>query len=76
MVTGTACGVVLGGSGPRGFAHLGVLRAFTRSGPPMSPTLPLVALSSGSRVERLLAEHFGAYRSRTCRCGSSACRRT
>jgi predicted acylesterase/phospholipase RssA len=93
MVTGTACGVVLGGGGPRGFAHLGVLhaleaagvpvdmvggtsigavmgalyaqglphaerveralRAFTRSGPPMSPTLPLVALSSGNRVDRL-----------------------
>jgi NTE family protein len=115
MVTGTACGVVLGGGGPRGFAHLGVLhaleaagvpvdivggtsigavmgalcaqglphaerveralRAFTRSGPLMSPTLPLVALSSGNRVDRLLAEYFGA-RSRTCRCGSSACRRT
>jgi predicted acylesterase/phospholipase RssA/CRP-like cAMP-binding protein len=99
MVTGTACGVVLGGGGPRGFAHLGVLhaleaagvpvdvvggtsigavmgalcaqglphaerveralRAFTRSGPLMSPTLPLVALSSGSRVDRLLAEYFG-----------------
>jgi predicted acylesterase/phospholipase RssA/CRP-like cAMP-binding protein len=99
MVTGTACGVVLGGGGPRGFAHLGVLhaletagvpvdviggtsigavmgalcaqdlphaerveralRAFTRSGPLMSPTLPLVALSSGNRVDRLLAEHFG-----------------
>src|SRR4029077_10507607 len=90
---------VLGGGGPRGFAHLGVLhalelagvpidivggtsigalrgawsarglphaerveralRAFTRSGPLMSPTLPLVALSSGNRVDRLLAEHFG-----------------
>ena len=99
MITGTACGVVLGGGGPRGFAHLGVLhalelagvpvdvvggtsigavmgalcaqglphaerveralRAFTRSGPLMSPTLPLVALSSGNRVDRLLAEHFG-----------------
>jgi predicted acylesterase/phospholipase RssA/CRP-like cAMP-binding protein len=99
MVTGTACGVVLGGGGPRGFAHLGVLhalelagvpidivggtsigavmgalcaqglphaerveralRAFTRSGPLMSPTLPLVALSSGHRVDRLLGEYFG-----------------
>jgi predicted acylesterase/phospholipase RssA/CRP-like cAMP-binding protein len=99
MVTGTACGVVLGGGGPRGFAHLGVLhaleaagvpvdivggtsigavmgalcaqgpphaerveralRAFTRSGPLMSPTLPLVALSSGNRVDRLLADYFG-----------------
>jgi len=99
MVTGTACGVVLGGGGPRGFAHLGVLhalelagvpidivggtsigavmgalcaqglphaerveralRAFTRSGPLMSPTLPMVALSSGNRVDRLLGEYFG-----------------
>ena len=99
MVTGTACGLVLGGGGPRGFAHLGVLRAleeagvpvdivggtsigavmgalcaqgltdaqrvnravtaFARSGRLISPTLPLVALSSGRRVDRLLAEHLG-----------------
>jgi NTE family protein/lysophospholipid hydrolase len=99
LVTGTGCGVVLGGGGPRGFAHLGVLRAleeagvpidavggtsigaimgalyalgldhaerveravtaFTRSGRLISPTLPLVALSSGRRVDRLLAEHLG-----------------
>jgi predicted acylesterase/phospholipase RssA/CRP-like cAMP-binding protein len=99
LVTGTGCGVVLGGGGPRGFAHLGVLRAveeagvpidavggtsvgavmgalcalgmdhaerveravtaFTRSGRLVSPTLPLVALSSGRRVDRLLAEHLG-----------------
>jgi NTE family protein/lysophospholipid hydrolase len=99
MITGTACGLVLGGGGPRGFAHLGVLRAleeagvpidvvggtsvgaimaafcalgmdhaerveravtaFTRSGRLVSPTLPLVALSSGRRVDRLLAEHLG-----------------
>lgn len=99
LVTGTACGVVLGGGGPRGFAHLGVLRAldeagipidlvggtsigavigalcaedlsdeervrraitaFTRSGRLVSPTLPMVALSSGRRVDRLLAEHLG-----------------
>jgi predicted acylesterase/phospholipase RssA/CRP-like cAMP-binding protein len=100
LVTGTGCGLVLGGGGPRGFAHLGVLRAleeagvpidavggtsigavmgalyalgmdhaerveravtaFTRSGRLVSPTLPLVALSSGRRVDRLLAEHFGS----------------
>jgi predicted acylesterase/phospholipase RssA/CRP-like cAMP-binding protein len=100
LVTGTACGVVLGGGGPRGFAHLGVLRAldeagipvdliggtsigavmgalsaqglpdderveraitaFTRSGRLVSPTLPMIALSSGRRVDRLLAEHLGA----------------
>jgi predicted acylesterase/phospholipase RssA/CRP-like cAMP-binding protein len=99
MVTGRGCGLVLGGGGPRGFAHLGVLRAleearvpidvvggtsvgaiigafcalgmndaerveravtaFTRSGRTVSPTLPLVALSSGRRVDRLLAEHLG-----------------
>ena len=99
MVTGTGYGLVLGGGGPRGFAHLGVLRAleeagvpidvvggtsigalmgaisalgmddaervaravtaFTRSGRLVSPTLPLVALSSGRRVDRLLAEHLG-----------------
>jgi predicted acylesterase/phospholipase RssA/CRP-like cAMP-binding protein len=99
MVTGTACGVVLGGGGPRGFAHLGALRAleeagvpidvvggtsigavmgalcaqgfadeqrveravtaFTRSGAFIRPTLPLVALSSGRRVDRLLTEYFG-----------------
>jgi NTE family protein len=100
LVTGTSCGVVLSGGGPRGFAHLGVLRAleeagvpidaiggtsvgaimgglcalgmnhaervdravtaFTRSGRLVSPTLPLVALSSGRRVDRLLAEHLGS----------------
>jgi predicted acylesterase/phospholipase RssA/CRP-like cAMP-binding protein len=100
MVTGRGCGLVLGGGGPRGFAHLGVMRAldearvpidvvggtsigavmgafcalgmddterveravtaFTRSGRPVSPTLPLVALSSGRRVDRLLAEHLGS----------------
>ena len=99
MVTGTGCGVVLGGGGPRGFAHLGVLRAleeagvpidavggtsigavmgalcarglthaerveqaitaFVRSGPLLRPTLPLVALSSGRRVNQLLAAHLG-----------------
>jgi predicted acylesterase/phospholipase RssA/CRP-like cAMP-binding protein len=100
MVTGTGCGLVLSGGGPRGFAHLGVLRAleeagvpidvvggtsigalmgalcaqelddaerveraitaFTRSGRLVRPTLPLIALSSGRRVDRLLAEHVGA----------------
>lgn len=100
LVTGTGCGLVLGGGGPRGFAHLGVLQAleeagvpidavggtsvgaimgalyalgmdhaerveravtaFTGSGRLVSPTLPLVALSSGRRVDRLLAEQFGS----------------
>jgi CRP-like cAMP-binding protein len=102
MITGTACGLVLGGGGARGFAHLGVLQAleeagvpidviggtsvgaiigafcalglehaerveravtaFTCSGRLVNPTLPLVALSSGRRVDRLLAEHLGAAR--------------
>jgi NTE family protein len=100
MVTGTACGVVLGGGGPRGFAHLGALRAleeagvpidvvggtsigavmgalcaqglsdeerveravtaFIKSGRLIGPTLPLVAMSSGGRVDRLLAQHLGS----------------
>jgi predicted acylesterase/phospholipase RssA/CRP-like cAMP-binding protein len=99
MLTGTACGLVLGGGGARGFAHLGVLRALeearvpvdvvggtsvgaimgafcalglddaervrravtalTRSGRLARPTLPLVALSSGRRVDRLLAQYLG-----------------
>jgi NTE family protein len=99
MITGNGCGLVLGGGGPRGFAHLGVLRAveeaglpvdvvggtsigavigafcalgmdhaervdqavtaFIRSGWLVSPTLPLVSLSSGRRVDRLLAQHLG-----------------
>jgi predicted acylesterase/phospholipase RssA/CRP-like cAMP-binding protein len=98
MVTGTAYGLVLGGGGPKGFAHLGVVRAleeagipidviggtsigavmgalcaqgladtervelavlaFARSGRLISPTLPLIALSSGRRVDRLLAKHL------------------
>ncbi len=100
MITGTACGVVLGGGGARGFVHLGVLRAleeagipidvvggtsvgavmgslsahdfsdaerveravsaFTRNGRIISPTFPLVALSSGTKVNRLLAEYLGS----------------
>jgi predicted acylesterase/phospholipase RssA len=99
MVTGTGCGLVLGGGGPRGFAHLGVLRALEEAGVPIDavggtsigavmgalcaqglddaerveraitafaasgrlvrPTLPLIALSSGRRVDQLLAEHLG-----------------
>jgi predicted acylesterase/phospholipase RssA/CRP-like cAMP-binding protein len=99
LVTGTGCGLVLGGGGARGFAHLGVLRALEEAGVPIdaiggtsvgavmgalyalgmdhaerveravtaiargplvSPTLPLVALSSGRRVDRLLAAHLGS----------------
>jgi predicted acylesterase/phospholipase RssA/CRP-like cAMP-binding protein len=35
MITGTACGVVLGGGGARGLAHLGVLRALEEAGVPI-----------------------------------------
>jgi hypothetical protein len=34
--------------------------AFTRSGPVFSPTLPMIALSSGRRVDRLLAKFLGS----------------
>lgn len=34
-ITGRAVGLVLGGGGPRGFAHLGVLRALTERGVPV-----------------------------------------
>jgi predicted acylesterase/phospholipase RssA/CRP-like cAMP-binding protein len=35
LITGTACGLVLGGGGPRGFAHLGVMRALDEAGVPI-----------------------------------------
>jgi predicted acylesterase/phospholipase RssA len=97
MITGTGCGLVLGGGGPRGFAHLGVIRALEEAGVPVDVvggtsigaivaglcalglddagrvralthqvgrlvtlTLPLVAVSSGRRVDRLLADRLGA----------------
>ena len=96
MITGTGCGLVLGGGGPRGFAHLGVIHALEDSGIPVDVvggtsigaivgalcalglddvarvralthqigrlvtlTLPLVAVSSGRRVDRLLADRLG-----------------
>jgi predicted acylesterase/phospholipase RssA/CRP-like cAMP-binding protein len=97
MITSTGCGLVLGGGGPRGFAHLGVIRALEEAGVPVDAivgtsigaivgalcaldlddaarvralthdigrlvtlTLPLVSVSSGRRVDRLLAERIGA----------------
>ena len=100
MITGTGCGLVLGGGGARGFAHLGAIRALEEAGVPINvvggtsigaliaavcalglddaervrritdlaihgrrlvtPTLPLIALSSGRQVDRLLASHLGA----------------
>jgi len=96
MITGTGCGLVLGGGGPRGLAHLGVIRALEEAGVPVDVvggtsigaivgalyaldldeaararalthdigrlvtlTLPLVSVSSGRRVDRLLAERLG-----------------
>ena len=96
-LTGTAVGLVLGGGGARGFAHLGVLRALNESNIPVDliggnsmgaligaqlacghsladiltqtqkfaaggerPTLPLVSLVTGKRVERDLKKLFGA----------------
>jgi len=96
MITGTGCGLVLGGGGPRGLAHLGVIRALEEAGVPVDVvggtsigaivgalyaldldeaararalthdigrlvtlTLPLVSVSSGHRVDRLLAERLG-----------------
>jgi len=35
MITGAGCGVVLGGGGARGLAHLGVLRALEEAGVPI-----------------------------------------
>ena len=35
MITGAGCGLVLGGGGPRGFAHLGVIRALEEAGVPV-----------------------------------------
>ena len=100
MITGTGCGLVLGGGGARGLAHLGVIRALEEAGVPVDvvggtsigaimaalcarglddaervrrvadiarngrrlliPTLPLVALSSGRHVDRILTEHLTA----------------
>jgi NTE family protein len=96
MITGAGCGLVLGGGGPRGFAHLGVIRALEEAGVPVDVvggtsigaivgalcalgqddaarvralthqigrlvtlTVPLVAVSSGRRVDRLLAKRLG-----------------
>jgi NTE family protein len=100
MITGTGCGLVLGGGGARGLAHLGVVRALEEAGVPvdvvggtsmgaimaglcardlddaervrrvraiarngrrlLTPTLPLLALSAGRYLDRILAEHLTA----------------
>ncbi len=96
FLTGTATGVVLGGGGARGFAHLGVLRALEQAGividliggnsmgaligaqyacdVPLDdirertvrfarggerPTIPVISIVSGRRVERDLQRMFG-----------------
>jgi NTE family protein/lysophospholipid hydrolase len=100
MITGTGCGLVLGGGGARGIAHLGVIRALEEAGVPIdvvggtsmgaiiaglcahgmdhaervaritavarngrrliTPTLPLIALSAGRYLDRILTEHLGS----------------
>lgn len=96
FLTDTAVGVVLGGGGARGFAHIGVLQALGEAGYPVDqlggnsmgaligaqymtgvpldeildrtrrfalggeyPTLPLISLLSGRRMERDLKRMFG-----------------
>jgi len=96
FLTGTAVGLVLGGGGARGFAHLGVLRALGEAHIPVDliggnsmgaligaqlacghtleqiltqtqkfaaggerPTVPVVSLVGGRRVERDLKKLFG-----------------
>jgi NTE family protein/lysophospholipid hydrolase len=96
LITGRGCGLVLGGGGARGFAHLGVIRALEETGIPMDvvggasigamigygyclgmshaervhaveevlvnqgallpPTLPIVSLSAGKKLRRLLTD--------------------
>lgn len=51
FLTGTAVGVVLGGGGARGFAHVGVLRALKESGIP-------VDLIGGNSMGALIAAQF------------------
>jgi predicted acylesterase/phospholipase RssA/CRP-like cAMP-binding protein len=51
FLTGTAVGVVLGGGGARGFAHLGVLRALEESGIP-------VDLVGGNSMGALIGAQF------------------
>jgi predicted acylesterase/phospholipase RssA/CRP-like cAMP-binding protein len=100
MITGTGCGLVLGGGGARGIAHLGVIRALEEAGVPIdvvggtsmgaiiaglcahgmdhaervaritavarngrrliTPTLPLIALSAGRYLDRILTENLGS----------------
>jgi NTE family protein/lysophospholipid hydrolase len=100
MMTGAGCGLVLGGGGARGIAHLGVIQALEEAGVPidvvggtsmgaimaglcalgmdhaervarvtaiarngrrlLTPTLPLIALSAGRYLDRILTENLGS----------------
>lgn len=64
MITGTGCGLVLGGGGARGLAHLGVIRALEEAGVPIDVVggtsigaimgaLCAQGLDHAERVERL-----------------------
>jgi NTE family protein/lysophospholipid hydrolase len=96
FITGAAFGLVLGGGGARGFAHIGILRALEEAGIPIDvvggnsmgaligaqyacgtplddilaqtsrfarggerPTIPVISLLSGRRIERDLRRIFG-----------------
>lgn len=56
FLTGTAVGVVLGGGGARGFAHLGILRALQESGVPID-------VIGGNSMGALIAAQFAAGKS-------------
>ena len=43
-LTGTSVGLVLGGGGARGIAHVGAIQAFTEAGQSVSLSLPLYHL--------------------------------
>ena len=64
VIGGTSIGAIMGALCAHDLPHAErveeALTAFTRSGRFISPTLPLVALSSGRRVDHLLAKHIGA----------------
>ena len=64
VVGGTSIEAVMAALCAQGFTHdervERSVTAFTRSGRLIRPTLPLIALSSGRRVDRLLADHLGA----------------
>ena len=66
VVGGTSIGAVMGALCAQGLSDEErverAVTAFTKSGRLIGPTLPLVAMSSGGRVDRLLAQHLGPAR--------------